>query len=78
MITAAPITRDQLPDGWIAERREVIARESYALRAGAGACIEIKSLTTNEWLRLALLDKATAFASETDRDVVLAQLQGAV
>lgn len=47
MITAAPITRAQLPEGWIAERREVIAREGYALRAGAAACIEIKSLTTN-------------------------------
>ena len=76
MNPAALITRDQLPEGWIAERREVIAREGYALRAGAGACIEIKSLITNEWLRLALLDKATAFASEADRDAVLAQLQG--
>ena len=78
MITAAPITRAQLPEGWIAERREVIAREGYALRAGAGACIEIKSLTSNEWLRLALLDKTTAFTTEADRDAVLAQLTGEI
>ena len=76
MITAAPITRAQLPEGWIAERREVIVREGYALRAGAAATIEIKSLTTNEWLYLALPDKATAFTSEADHDVVLAQLTG--
>ena len=78
MITVAPIARDQLPEGWIEERREVIQREGYALRAGEGATIEIKSLTTNEWLRLALLDKATAFTTEAERDVVLELLTGEI
>jgi hypothetical protein len=76
MIAVDPITRALLPEGWIAERREVIQREGYALRAGAGASIEIKSLTTNEWLRLALPDKAPAFTTEAERDAVLAQLTG--
>jgi hypothetical protein len=78
VITVAPIARDQLPEGWIEERREVIQREGYALRAGEGATIEIKSLTTNEWLRLALLDKATAFTTEAERDVVLELLTGEI
>jgi hypothetical protein len=78
MTTAAAIARDQLPEGWIEERREVIQREGYALRAGDGATIEIKSLTNNEWLRLALPDKATAFTTEAERDVVLELLTGEI
>lgn len=72
----APIARSQLPEGWIEERREVIQREGYALRAGAGATIEIKSLHTNEWLRLPLPDKAPAFTTEAERDGVMGELQG--
>ena len=75
MITVAPITRAQLPEGWIAERREVVQRDGYALRAGEGASIEIKSLTTNEWLLLALPDKAPGFATEAERDGVIGELQ---
>lgn len=78
MTTVDAIARDQLPEGWIEARREVIQREGYALRAGDGATIEIKSLTTNEWLRLALLDKATAFTTEAERDVVLELLTGEI
>ena len=78
MTAVDAIARDQLPEGWIEERREVIQREGYALRAGEGATIEIKSLTTNEWLRLALLDKATAFTTEAERDVVLELLTGEI
>lgn len=88
MIPIAPVTLAQLPEDWIAERREVVVREGYALRAGAGATIEIKSLTLtvqlavddplkrNQWLRLALPDNAPAFATDADRDAVLTALQG--
>lgn len=76
MIALPPITRAELPEGWIAERREIVQREGYALRASAGASIEIKSLTTNEWLRLALPEKAPSFATAAERDAVLAQLTG--
>lgn len=75
---------------WIASRREIIARDGYALRAGAGArghTIEIKSLTpheqlaaedplrTNVWCVLALPDGAREFAQRSERDAVLGRLQ---
>jgi len=52
-------------------------RDGYATRAGLDLTIEVKSLTTNEWLPLTLPGDSIRFVSSTDRDAVLAQLQGA-
>lgn len=75
MIAPNAIAAAQLPEGWIAERRELIVRDGYATRAGENACtIEIKSLTTNEWLLLMLPGGALSFTTAEDRDAVLRQL----
>lgn len=95
MKTVAPLYVPATPEPeefaeWIASRREIIARDGYAVRAGAGArghTIEIKSLTphdllaaddplrTNVWCVLALPDGAREFAHACDRDAVLGRLQ---
>lgn len=74
--TVPPIAASDLPPDWIPLRREIIVRDGVAVRAGAGASIEVKSLTTNEWCRLTLHGGAQAFVTFADRDAVLAQLQG--
>lgn len=93
MKTYAPIALSSFPEGWAAERRAVIAREGFALRAASvlispphelppryAEMIEIKSLKTNEWLRLALPSDAAevvaVFATAADRNAVLRQLTG--
>lgn len=78
-----PVTAERCDAEWIETRREVIARDGYASRAGevgvdlAGTpyTIEIKSLTTNEWGRLTLPGGSTEFTSATERDAVLTRLQ---
>ena len=76
---------------WLEERRVIIARGGYAVRAGAGVrghTIEVKSLTphdqlaaedplrTNVWCVLALPEGAREFADARDRDAVLRRLEG--
>lgn len=76
--------------GWLKDRREVIARDGYALRAGQGArghTIEVKSLTphdhlaaddplrVNEWCVMSLPEGGREFAHATDRDAVHSALQ---
>ena len=82
----APIALDQVPAEWIELRREIIQRDGYALRAGDGNSIEVKSLTpreqmaerdplrTNAWCPLALPGGAVNFRTAEDRDAVLSQL----
>jgi hypothetical protein len=77
MKNVAPVSLASFPENWISDRREVILRDGYAVRAGNGASIEIKSLTTNEWMRLALPGGATAFTSIAERNRVLGELNGA-
>lgn len=83
MKSVPPITIELITPEWIELRREIIAREGHAVRAGevgvgqAGPyTIELKSLRTNEWGRIMLPGGATAFTSAADRDAVLRQLQG--
>lgn len=71
-----PVAAGECSPEWIAERRAIIVRDGYALRAGSACAIEIKSLTTNEWFRLTLPGGALAFTTEPGRDAVLALLQG--
>lgn len=71
MNAPAPIYLDQISPEWIAERREVIRRDGYAVRAGEGNTIELKSLTTNRWCVLTLPGGALAFAILLERDAVL-------
>ncbi len=71
----APITLADLPDDWIEERREIIAREGNAVRACASSLnIEVKSLRENRWLRLPLPCKAPSFSAAADRDFVLDEI----
>lgn len=77
MSKIAPVTPDQISAEWLAERREIVARDGYALRAGEHrATIEVKSLVTNEWCLLTLPGGALEFASPLTRDAVLLELQG--
>ena len=96
MIPQPPLfVRDQVKpevlDDWLASRRDVIARDGYALRAGhgrRGATIEVKSLTPHEllaaddplrvnvWCVMALPEGAREFAREEERDEVLQLLIG--
>lgn len=76
MSAVPPITLDQITPEWVAERRAIIERDGHATRAGKGARIEIKSLTTNQWYWLVLPGGASAFTTETARDAVLEQLTG--
>lgn len=76
MTTPAPIALAELPPDWIAERRAIIARDGVAVRAGAGPWIEVLSINTGAWLRLALPERATEFTSVAERDAALAALVG--
>lgn len=77
MSTLAPVTPEQITPEWIAERREIVGRDGFALRAGdRRATIEVKSLVTNEWCVLTLPGGAQEFASPYTRDAVLLELQG--
>lgn len=79
MMKIEPVTLEQIPPEWIAERREIVVRDGFALRAALGPVgftIEVKSLVTNQWMRLALPGNATEFAVEAERDAVLRALEG--
>jgi hypothetical protein len=72
----APVTAGEIDDTWIAERREIILRDGYALRAGAGNTIEANRYHDGNWRVITLPNEATTFVTETDRDAVLARLNG--
>ena len=74
-IVLPPITFADLPPEWIEERREIVARDGYALRAGCGLNIEVKSLTTNRWLLLPLPGKASGFTDKAQLAAALAALR---
>ena len=71
-----PITLAQLPEDWIEERREVIARVGYPVRAHVNGSfnIETQSLQTGEWLLMGLPLNAPGFDSAATRDAVLSML----
>lgn len=75
-MTPAPISLDQVPAGWIADRRVVALREGHAIRTGAGRSIEVQSINTGRWHWLTLPTGAIEFTTTAERDTVLAQLQG--
>ena len=71
-----------MPSEWIEQRREILAREGRAVRAGEGNTIEVKSNRTlgviedrpvesNEWFYLTLPTGALAFQHTLERDAVL-------
>jgi hypothetical protein len=72
-----PITFDQIPDEWIEERREVIARDGFAVRACAASNnIEVQSQRTGEWMLFRLPGNSPEFALTDDRNKVLELLWG--
>ena len=74
-IALPPIAYAELPAEWVDERREVIAREGYALREGSAFSVEIKSLTNNRWLTLPLPGKASGFTDAQQLALALAALR---
>lgn len=72
-----PITAAQLPEDWIALRREIIANDGHDVRADAGTGIEI-STREGAWIPLTLHGGALAFVSREDRDTVLAGLRDTI
>ena len=70
-----PIAFAELTAEWLEERREVIARDGYALREGPAFTVEIKSLTNNRWLTLPLPGKAVGFVNVEELRLALAALQ---
>ncbi len=74
MTTPAPIALAALPPEWLAERREIIARDGVAVRAGLGPWIEVQSINTGAWLKLALPGGAVEFMTFAERDAALAEL----
>jgi len=65
-----------LPATWPATVREIVQREGAAMRAGAGASIEVQSINTGEFMPLLLPGGAMEFATAAERDAVLAQIVG--
>jgi len=78
MITFVTVTLPEISPEWIAERRELIAREGRAVRGATtlagGFTIEVKSLRTNTWHPLGWHHGAICFATQGERDQVLKQL----
>ncbi len=72
-----PVTFSEIPPEWPEVVREIIHREGNAVRANPlKPVIEIKSTTTNRWHPLALPGGGSEFASFTDRNLVMARIQG--
>ncbi len=78
MITFVTVTLAEISPEWIADRRELIAREGRAVRGAttlAGAfTIEVKSLRTNTWHPLGWHCGCVCFATQGERDQILQQL----
>ena len=72
-----PATHADVPTEWTDMVRAMIVRDGIAFRPGGGAgpTIELKSLTTNQWLPLMLPGGGTVFATHEDRNHVLGRLQ---
>lgn len=81
-----PSTAAMCNDAWVAERRTIIRRDGYPVRAGVGNTIELKTLTPREklaewdplrinaWAALMLPGGTGQFATAEDRDAVLQRL----
>jgi hypothetical protein len=64
----------KLPAEWPGIVREIALREGNAVRAGAGATIEVQLINTGEFRALMLPNGGTCFVSDSDRDLVLRQI----
>lgn len=71
-----PITAASIPQEWIETVRAIAQRDGHAVRAGAGATIEMQSINTGKFGILMLYGSADRFASDADRDQVLEQIVG--
>lgn len=64
----------QLPEGWSGIVGAVAKRDGHAVRAGAGATIEVQSINDGEFRPLLLPGGGVAFATDAERDAVLAEI----
>lgn len=70
-----PVTIAELPESWITEKREIIARDGYAVRRN-GRTLEARSLRTDTWHPIGAHHGAAQFPTEQEAELVLQQLQG--
>jgi hypothetical protein len=73
-----PARAADLPPWWLAQVRAVVVREGHALRAGfPDIVIEVQTINQPEiWYALNLKTDTTHFATDRDRDQILAILTG--
>lgn len=74
----APATAADLPPWWLHQVRGIVLRDGHALRPGFPAItIEVQNINHPEtWQPLNLQTNTAHFATEQDRDAVLAMLTG--
>lgn len=73
----SPVTRNEITDEWIAERREALQRYGQPARKSAtGNAIEVKSLPDNQWCYIMLPRGQREFESPELRDEVFEKLVG--
>ena len=77
-INIPPATAADLPPWWLAQVREVVVRDGHALRAGfPDITIEVQNINRPEvWQPLNLQTNTPHFATDRDRDTILAILTG--
>jgi hypothetical protein len=73
-----PTTAADLPPWWLAQVRAVVLRDGHALRAGfPDVVIEVQNINAPEtWQPLNLQTNTAHFATDRDRDQILAILTG--
>lgn len=73
-----PVRAADLAPWWLAAVREVVVRDGYALRGGfPHIVIEVQNINAPEvWQPLNLQPNTAHFATDWDRDLILAILTG--
>ncbi len=73
-----PATAAELPAWWLHQVRAVVLRDGHALRAGfPDIVIEVQNINRPDvWQPLNLQTNTAAFATDRDRDQILAILTG--
>ncbi len=65
-------TLEDFTPEWIANVRDIIARDGHKLRAGFPACIEVRG--PRDWQPLMLITNGIEFTGKRDRDEILRRL----
>ena len=72
MTNKPPITASEVPPEWIEMVRTMLTRDGMPARGHADRpTIQVKSLSTNQWMPLMLPNSGFTFSSRADMDAVL-------